>query len=69
MAGDHNVRNFSGVNASDDDRIFRIAEELRFVLRSRRQIQTAGPRGTGCGDRARLGRADAQLRIRRSSST
>ena len=34
-----NVRNTSGVNASDDDRIFRIAEELQFVLRSRRQIQ------------------------------
>lgn len=32
-----NVRNTSGVNASDDDRIFRIAEELAFVLRSRRQ--------------------------------
>lgn len=34
-----NVRNTSGVNASDDDRIFRIAEELAFVLRSRRQFQ------------------------------
>jgi hypothetical protein len=34
-----NVRNFSGVNASDDDRIYRIAEELRFVLNSRRQLQ------------------------------
>jgi hypothetical protein len=34
-----NVRNSSGVNASDDDRIFRIAEELRYVLRSRRQLQ------------------------------
>lgn len=34
-----NVRNTSGANASDDDRIFRIAEELRFVLRSRRQFQ------------------------------
>jgi hypothetical protein len=33
-----NVRNTSGVNASDDDRIYRIAEELRFVLRSRRQL-------------------------------
>jgi hypothetical protein len=31
-----NVRNISGVNASDDDRIYRITEELRFVLRSRR---------------------------------
>lgn len=33
-----NVRNTSGVNASDDDRIFRIAEQLQFVLRSRRQF-------------------------------
>ena len=33
------VRNTSGSNSSDDDRIFRIAEELRFVLRSRRQFQ------------------------------
>ena len=32
-----NQRNFAGVNQSDDDRIFRIAEQLRFVLRSRRQ--------------------------------
>lgn len=32
-----NVRNTSGANASDDDRIFRIAEELGFMLRSRRQ--------------------------------
>jgi hypothetical protein len=31
-----NVRNTSGVNASDDDRIFRIAEALQFVLNSRR---------------------------------
>jgi hypothetical protein len=34
-----NVRNTSGVNASDDDRIFRIAETLRFALRARRQNQ------------------------------
>jgi hypothetical protein len=32
-----NVRNTSGVNASDDDRIFRIAQELKFILSSRRQ--------------------------------
>ena len=31
-----NVRNFSGVNSSDDDRIFRLTEELRGA-RSRRQ--------------------------------
>jgi hypothetical protein len=37
-----NVRNFSGVNASDDDRIFRIAEELAYVLHSRRQSQMLG---------------------------
>jgi hypothetical protein len=35
-----NVRNTSGTNASDDDRIFRIAEVLRFVLNSRRQFGT-----------------------------
>jgi hypothetical protein len=35
-----NVRNTSGVNASDDDRIYRIASELRYVLRSRRQLNT-----------------------------
>jgi hypothetical protein len=34
-----NVRNFSGANDSDDDRIFRISEELTFILRSRRQFQ------------------------------
>jgi hypothetical protein len=34
-----NVRNTSGVNASDDDRIYRLSEELAFVLRSRRQSQ------------------------------
>jgi hypothetical protein len=33
-----NVRNTSGVNASDDDRIYRLAEQLQFVLRSRRQF-------------------------------
>ena len=32
-----NLRNTAGVNASDDDRIYRIAEQLRYVLRSRRQ--------------------------------
>ncbi len=35
-----NVRNIAGANASDDDRIFRIAEELGYVLRSRRQKST-----------------------------
>jgi hypothetical protein len=34
-----NVRNTSGVNAADDDRIFRIAEALQYALRSRRQNQ------------------------------
>ncbi|AMA59929.1 hypothetical protein [Bradyrhizobium sp. CCGE-LA001] len=37
-----NVQNRVGVNTSDNDRIFRIAEELRFVLRSRRQQQMLG---------------------------
>ena len=32
-----NINNRAGVNQSDDDRIFRIAEQLRFVLCSRRQ--------------------------------
>jgi hypothetical protein len=35
-----NVRNIAGENASDDDRIFRIAQELGYVLRSRRQNST-----------------------------
>jgi hypothetical protein len=34
-----NERNTSGVNQSDEDRIFRLAEELRFVLQTRRQMQ------------------------------
>jgi hypothetical protein len=34
-----NVRNTSGMNAADDDRIFRIAEALQYALRSRRQNQ------------------------------
>lgn len=34
-----NTRNTSGVNQSDEDRIYRLAEELQFVLRSRRQNQ------------------------------
>lgn len=32
-----NVHNYVGEDASDDDRIYRIAEELGYVLRSRRQ--------------------------------
>jgi hypothetical protein len=35
-----NVRNIAGANAADDDRIFRIAEELAYVLKSRRQKST-----------------------------
>ena len=34
-----NVRNTSGMNTADDDRIFRLAEALQFELRSRRQQQ------------------------------
>jgi len=34
-----NLKNISGVNVADNDRIYRIAEELQFVLRSRRQNQ------------------------------
>lgn len=32
-----NLRNLAGVNAADDDRIYRLAEQLKFMLRSRRQ--------------------------------
>lgn len=32
-----NENNSSGVNASDPDRVYRIAQELKFILRSRRQ--------------------------------
>lgn len=32
-----NIRNLAGVNAADDDRIYRLAEQLQFMLRSRRQ--------------------------------
>lgn len=32
-----NLRNLVGVNASDNDRIYRLCEQLAFVLRSRRQ--------------------------------
>jgi hypothetical protein len=32
-----NLRNTSGVNSADDDRIFRLTEQLKFVLRARRQ--------------------------------
>jgi hypothetical protein len=34
-----NVRNTSGANAADDDRIYRIAQALNFELQSRRQSQ------------------------------
>jgi hypothetical protein len=37
-----NLRNTSGVNQSDDDRIYRLTEQLGFVLRSRRQNQLLG---------------------------
>jgi hypothetical protein len=32
-----NETNFSGVNNTDNDRIYRLSEELKFILRSRRQ--------------------------------
>lgn len=35
-----NEHNSSGVNNTDDDRIYRLTEELKFILRSRRQSQT-----------------------------
>jgi hypothetical protein len=34
-----NIRNIAGANAADDDRIYRLAEQLGFMLRSRRQQQ------------------------------
>jgi hypothetical protein len=34
-----NIRNSSGPNSADDDRIFRIAEQLTYILRVRRQYQ------------------------------
>jgi hypothetical protein len=37
-----NVRNTSGSNVADADRIFRLAEVLQNALRSRRQVQTLG---------------------------
>ena len=37
-----NVNNFSGPNAADDDRIFRLAEQICFMLRSRRQNALLG---------------------------
>lgn len=37
-----NLRNSSGANAADDDRIFRIGEQLTYILRSRRQGQILG---------------------------
>lgn len=39
-----NIRNFAGVNASDDDRIFRLTEALGYMLRSRRQSQPPNSR-------------------------
>jgi len=37
-----NLRNTSGVNSADDDRIFRLTEQLKFVLRARRQKAMLG---------------------------
>ncbi len=37
-----NVRNIAGANAADDDRIFRLAEQLGFMLRARRQNALLG---------------------------
>lgn len=35
-----NIRNIAGANAADDDRIYRLAEQLSFMLRSRRQARS-----------------------------
>ena len=37
-----NLKNFSGVNASDDDRIFRLTEALMYMLRARRKGEGGG---------------------------
>ncbi len=37
-----NLKNFSGVNASDDDRIFRLTEALMYMLRARRKGEGEG---------------------------
>ena len=37
-----NINNFAGENEADDDRIFRLTEQLAEVLRSRRQVQLLG---------------------------
>ena len=37
-----NMNNFAGENQADDDRIFRLAEQLEEILRSRRQVQLLG---------------------------
>jgi hypothetical protein len=37
-----NINNISGPNAADDDRIFRLAEQISFMLRSRRQNALLG---------------------------
>lgn len=37
-----NLNNFAGENQADDDRIFRLTEQLAEVLRSRRQVQLLG---------------------------
>jgi hypothetical protein len=37
-----NIRNQAGVNQADDDRIYRLAEQLNYMLRARRQLQVLG---------------------------
>lgn len=37
-----NIHNFSGANQTDDERIFRLAQQLAFILRSRRQNALLG---------------------------
>lgn len=37
-----NVRNIAGTNSADDDRIYRLAEQIGFMLRSRRQNALLG---------------------------
>ena len=56
-----NVRNLVAGNTTDDDRIYRLAEQLGFMLRSRRSGRGARSRGARRDDGDGLGGADAQL--------
>jgi hypothetical protein len=56
-----NERNTSGVNNADDDRIYRLAEQLRFILSSRRQANMLKREELAAA--TALGWADLTLRL------